>query len=215
MAGKTAAPWEIPFSEANDEPKEWPAEQRQQSERIATLFGEHVVTIKTQAGAYTAASGELGIQETAGAVTTLPSATTKDRIIGVTCKASSCKITTSGGAVIYGDFVKGEPSLQLAQYQHILLQADGSNWTILAGEPKRESVQVEHSYTKAEAEAGVTPSATRPSSILLTSSSEFGGVTIGAVATLMPSGTKTFSFELLAGQLWAATVACHSITLLK
>ncbi len=40
--------------------------------------------------------------------------------------------------------------------------ANGTNWEIIAGEPKREQKYEAKSYTKAELEAGVEPNSTRP-----------------------------------------------------
>lgn len=83
-------------------------------------------------------------------------------VVGVFCggAATATTVKTNGG-YIYGDFVSAASEVKLTQYQHVLLQSDGSNWLIIAGEPKREQAYVATEAEEAE------PSATRPAFVSL------------------------------------------------
>jgi hypothetical protein len=85
-------------------------------------------------------------------------------MIGVICSGSitEVKVTCSAGA-IYGDFTSGASTVTLMSLQHLLLQANGSVWIIVAGEPKRTPAYSGLvTRTKAETETGIEPSAIRP-----------------------------------------------------
>jgi hypothetical protein len=91
----------------------------------------------THAANYTAAVGEMGIQESAGKTTTLPSAA-KGQVVGVFCKAASCSVF-GGGVFIYGLSITAASkttTINLTEGQHIILMFDGTNWAIIDGEPK-------------------------------------------------------------------------------
>jgi hypothetical protein len=210
MSAKTAAPWEIDYAIPTDEPKVYPEVMKAQSERIALMLKEHVLIYKTYAGAETLKSGELAEQTKAGETFTLPLAATANQIISVFCAATSCKITTSGGATINGDFVSAEATITLTKFQHIVVQSTGANWLIIAGEPKLETKYVEKTWTKAEAEAGVEPSANRRSAVVFVTVPE--ALEIGGVAGIY--NEKLTPYYLNPGQKWKATNVLKTWTIL-
>ena len=160
MSGKTAAPWEIPYSEATDEPKVWPTLNKEQAERVAKLMKERFVTVAEHGIATSAASGEL-IKATASIAVTLPAAAV-NATVGVL--ANNHEVEIKGGAgVIYGDFITGSSTIKLVGYQHVILQSDGTNWFILGGEPKREQVYGAEEARTSNVE--YEPSATRPTTV--------------------------------------------------
>lgn len=124
---------------------------------------------------------------------------------------------TSG--VFYGDFINAAASIVLLSLQHVVVQQDGVNQFIIAGEPKRtDSYTAIKNYTKAEAEAGVEPSATRPATVVISSTSEFGDVgtfTVGGVDIVTASKIKSITVPVNPGQKWKVAVACSAITLLQ
>lgn len=142
MPNTTAAPWTITYAISTDEIKAFPAEVDQvKAERIAKLMGERWLTIKSTATGITAKTGEV-VEATANLTVTLPSASTANQIIAVfaTGLATAVKITTSGGAFIDGDFVPiNTATVTLAFGQHLTLQANGTNWLIVAGSASRQS----------------------------------------------------------------------------
>jgi hypothetical protein len=185
MANKTAAPWEIPYPEAADEIKIYPALSKELAERIALMLKEHIPIYKSYAGPATLKSGEWAQQTKAGETFTMPAIATVNQLISVSNGSEGeVKITTSGGALIFGDFINpGKATIVLAAGQHVILQSTGVTWYIMAGEPKRTQQYQTKTYTKAEAEAGVELSATRPSLVNLQNK---GGV--GAELIIEPSG---------------------------
>lgn len=159
---ETAAPWLLPYPDPTGNIKLGATNFKELADRLTTIFKERFLSIVTHAAAYTAVSGELGVQEKAGETTTLPAATTKDRIVGVWCKATSCKITTSGGAFIIGDFITAASktaTITLLEGQHVILQSAGTNWLIVAGESKREQPY------SARSEVPINTVETNPSSV--------------------------------------------------
>jgi hypothetical protein len=120
------------------------------AERVTKIMKEKiggVVKFATHAVSYNAVSGELG-EGTKAITATLPLAATADQTIGVFSKVAASteliKVTTSGGAFIEGDFITAASktgTITLTEGQHVVLTADGTNWKILAGEPKREQGQ--------------------------------------------------------------------------
>jgi hypothetical protein len=140
MAEKTtAAPWAIPYPTNLGEIKLGAQNMEEIAERVTTICKERFLSISKHAGAYEAKSGELGVQETAAATTTLPAAATKDQIIGVWCKASSCKVTTSGGAFVYGGSItlaSKTATVTLDEGQWLVVQSDGTNWLIVNQPPQ-------------------------------------------------------------------------------
>lgn len=126
------------------------------------------LSIVKHAGAYEAASGELGVQETNGAPTTLPSAATKDQIIAVFCAsgATSCKVTTSGGAFIYGKWLtlaSKTATVTLTEGMCAVFQSNGTNWLLLPGSEikSEQKYSATTALSQAEWEAGITPSTSR------------------------------------------------------
>src|ERR1035441_6507975 len=140
MPGETTFA-KIKFAKSTDETKAFPAEVSEPGAKtIDKYLEEHNLTYKAYAGSGTLKSGELAVQGKSGETLTLPAAAANAQI-GVFCSAAatSVKVTTSGGAFIFGDFISGTTAtITLATYQHVVLTSDGTNWLIVAGEPKRE-----------------------------------------------------------------------------
>ncbi len=206
MAEKlTAAPWEIPYPTSAGEVKLGATDMEEMAERVTTIFKEKVLVPKARAASYEAASGELGIQSSAGATTTLPAATT-GRIIGLACTASSCKVTTSGGAEIWAGAVKAA-TLTLTKGMSGVLYAEGTNW-VYRGEYKNEAAfgaQVERAW-----ESENEPSASRETEVILEvfasgektdTAIEVGGVVITTIETTVTCRVP-FSFRCPAGVKW-------------
>lgn len=181
---------------------------------LDTFLAGKILIFKSYAAGATLKSGEFAEQTKAGETFTLPVATTANRVIGV-YGAAACKVTTSGGAFIIGDFITAASktaTISLAEGQHVVLQSNGTNWIIVAGEPKRQTGYVRTKPLLAEAEAGITPSVTRPASV--TVFVDFFGGEVGALVfvggeemgTLFkgPTGTVAMPVTLWvgAGETW-------------
>ncbi|MDE2103141.1 MAG: hypothetical protein KGL39_38200 [Patescibacteria group bacterium] len=183
--------------------------------KLAELIRPLQMTSKSTA--YTAAPGDL-VLATAALTVTLPAATANP-LVGVLATSGEVTVTRSGTAKISGDFVSEAESIKLTTNQHVVLQADGTNWWIAAGEPKREQVygaQVERTEN-AEYEA----SATRMTFVMLevtaTTAEAFwvsvavGNVTIGILAGTAneggdnPSHGRTLPFIVPPGAKWRIT----------
>jgi hypothetical protein len=120
--------------------------------------------------------------------------------------ANTLTVKTLTGSIIWGDFVNGAASVVLAQHQHLMLLSDGTNWYIGAGEPRLENTySASKLYSKAEMEAGVEPSATRPSFVL---HSETTNMRVAGGAIMIGSGVKG-AFRVGAGQIITAEGSCE------
>jgi hypothetical protein len=163
-------------------------------------IGANPLSIVARAGSFEAKSGEL-VMPNASITVTLP-APVLNAIVGVSTYTGATIIKQHSTDLIQGDFVSGVASVTLTAFQHVILQADGNNWNITAGEPKREqtySAQVERTMgTEYEA------SATRPAMVVVRANVAVlilvGGVEIGETA-----GQQGMSFILNPGQKWKAT----------
>ena len=129
MAGKTAAPWEIPYSEPLDEPKGWPSLQKEQSERITALMKERFLTVSEHVSSFTAASGEL-VKATGAITVTLPTPTA-NTTIGVVANGHNVEITAGSNKIKGGNLEAS--SVKLTGQEQAILQADGSNYYITSG----------------------------------------------------------------------------------
>jgi hypothetical protein len=134
---ETAAPWKMPYPSSTGEVKKGATDIQELAERVTSVLKERLTTISEHGTSFTAASGEL-IKCTAAITVTLPSVAA-NATVGILANAHEIKVG-SGSAKIYGDFVEGVTSITLVGYQHVVLVSDGTNWFILAGEPKREQV---------------------------------------------------------------------------
>lgn len=170
-----------------------------------------------------AVAGEL-LKMTATATVTLPAAT-NNAVIGVFCAAGETTIKTPAGVKIFGDFINGAETIKLAVNQHVILQSDGTNWFIVAGEPKREEACGALVARARSTGAGInefTPNATRPTLVVASFSAASGkqlrGIVIvknagGAEVTVASaegiSATSALSipvsFEVPAGATWRWT----------
>lgn len=161
---------------------------------------------KAEGANFEAESGKL-YGCTAALTATMPAATA-NRIVGLTNLAAvAIKVSAKAGKTIVGDFVNQEV-VELMPAQHLLLEANGSNWTIVAGEPKREQKYALKTYTKAEAEAAPVLSANRPAMAVFKTSGggpiELGGSSLGFGST----------FWVNPGQKFKATEATEVLIIL-
>lgn len=199
--------YKIKYAIGTDEVKAFPAEVSQAgAETIDKVLKEHNLKIKKYAGAASPATGELVVQEKTGETVTLPAVATADQVIGIFSTVAECKVT--GAAETIGPGLKAA-AWKLTTNQFALLQSNGVNWMMLTSEYKREQVVVAKPWTKAEAEAGVTPSATRPAFVTFGKgyATEVGGVSFGV-------GSEPKAFYVLPGQVWKSNVACETETLI-
>lgn len=156
MPGETPT-YKFKYALAADETKAFPAEVSEPAaKQIEKVLEEHFLTIHTVAVDTAAKTGEL-LNVSGVHTITLPAATA-NAIVGVYF-ANGGKVTTSGGAFIFGDFVHELATITFAADQHATLVAEGTNWRIVAGEPKREEAQKPKLLTSGKAEEF---SATRP-----------------------------------------------------
>ena len=211
----TRSPWSLPYPSPVGKVKLGAADFQELAERLTTIFAMRFVTFTEQTTSFTASSGEL-IRCGGNITVTLPSVPEANAMIGVVAYNHSVEVT-AGSNKIYGDFVEGATKVKLVGYQHLLLQSDGTNWFIVAGEPKREQGYTTHTYSKAEAEAGVEPSATRPSIVNVgiagstTKSYLEAALAVGGVEVAnwhLPEGTSygpsvTMPLFLEPGEKWA------------
>jgi hypothetical protein len=212
---ETAAPWLLPYPDPTGKVNLGAGDFKELAERLTAILSEKILLVKTYAAAAPLKSGELAVQTKAGETFTLPPATTANQVIGVFCMAASCKVTTSGGASIIGDFFNNATAT-LTEHQHLRLQSDGTNWLITAGEPKREqTVESKASIgelipqtisasrpalvtaTVWQGSAGGAKFLVGPTSVLAASVGEvFEGATGGA------NGKSTITFLVPAGYVW-------------
>jgi len=178
-------------------------------------------TILREEGVIAIKNGESIQVQKNGATVSLPASTANGSVL-IWCWAEgtgSCKVKTTGGAKIYGDFVSAVEEVALETGQHLLLHNNGVNWIIVAGEAKREQTYTEKTFTKAEAEAGVEPSASRSAWVIAgpSSAGEFGAGNGPRVeGKLLPNSSvvKSIGFYVPPGQKWTAKVETTTSTLL-
>lgn len=167
-----------------------------------TIFG---LAHKASAISASVANGELLEMTGATTTATLPAAT-KGRVCGVYAAAAGIKVKTAAG-VIAGDFITGQATIQLELNQHVVLEAEGTNWRIIAGEPKRE--QVYGTLVEREGFTEYEPSATRATFVVLSREGAnvtrivVGGVAVTPNASVIP-GSQIVSFLCPAGVKWKA-----------
>lgn len=181
---------------------------REKVEKPLLEFLEHPLRFASHATSFTAASGEL-VKATAAITVTTPVAVA-NATIGVIANGHEVKVK-AGSGTINGSFTEGASLVNLVGFQFLVLQCDGTNWFIIAGEPKREQVYEIKSITKAELEAGIVFSATREVYVMnlepLGGNSEFK---IGGVSTresenfIVPQGQTLKIKPTGAGPFFAA-----------
>jgi hypothetical protein len=164
----------------------------------------HLLGFVSHAASVTATVGEL-LKMTATATVTLP-AVAENALVGVFCSGGETTIKTASGNIL-GDFITGAASIKLLLNQHVILQSDGTNWYIIAGEPKREASYVPFKEPGlAAAEAGIEVSPTREADVIVggnTGAIFANGVEIRTAA----EGNSPLSFVLGPGQKWKANAS--------
>ncbi len=181
------------------------------SAAVQTLLNKAAagLILTKQAGSTTGTSGNLYLMETNATTLTLPAATS-GRQVGVICKNAIEKVEMKAtGVKIFGDFLAaaGVETIILRENQHVIVEADGTNWWIIAGEPARTQLFATTTLTTAEAEGGANPSKVRPALVNV--------VAVGKVNTAISGSWKVgasvageFSSAAIAG---AATKASTSL----
>lgn len=194
MPGTTTT-YGIAYAEAGDEVNKFTGQVSEPGAKtIDKVLTEKILVVKKYVGGATLKAGELAVQEKTAETFTLPLAATENQDIGITSLVAETKITTSGGASIKGDFLEAS-TMKLSTNQHVRLTSAGGAWLIVAGEPKREQVYAAlKSYTAVEAEAGVEPSATRPTFVSLQLAGPNGEA--GFAATLQIGATTIAQFQV-------------------
>lgn len=164
----------------------------------------------------TASAGEFVEETKSGTTITLPTPTAGG-LLAVFYAETTGQVTVkaSSGAIV-GDFISST-ECKLAANQHLLLYADGTNWRIIGGEPKRE--QVYSARAKGTSGKEEEPSATRPTQVILEGFNkgafamtvEVGGVPISQATTPAEASGgnsgQTVSFICPAGIKWKATLS--------
>lgn len=108
---------------------------------------------------FTPEYGEMIAMEVGGKTVKLPYSK-RNAVIGVWALAGETKIETFSGEGIYGDFTSGKTTINLTEFQHVILQGNEGGWLIIAGEPRNENAY--GALTERTNEAENEPSATRP-----------------------------------------------------
>ncbi len=151
------------------------------------------LTVVKQAGSTTGESGNLYLMETNATTLTLPAATS-GRMVGVATKNAIAESKMKAGVgKIFGDFLSptGVETVTLAENQHMIVEADGTNWRILSGEGKR--TQAYGARTERAVTTEFEPSSTRPTQV----SFEVNGAPVEAFAgTLSIGGVVVQQFEV-------------------
>ncbi|HXJ92632.1 MAG TPA: hypothetical protein VMT20_07090 [Terriglobia bacterium] len=169
------------------------------------------LTFEQKNASFTAVSGKLYEQIKNSSTVTLP-APTANRYIGIFVGSGTTgvKVKCESGK-LYGDAVVGATEVALAGNQHLLVEANGTNWLILAGEVMSEAKYVAiKTLTKVEAEAEVEVSASRPAQVQLipkenSCAVEVSGISLG---TFTGNSATQLTFRLNPGQKFKANKEC-------
>lgn len=211
MSGETTT-YKFKFAEAADEVNKFPVNvDEPKTKEIDKVLTEKILRIKKRAASYNAETGELGLQESNAKTTTLPAAAPANQIIGVTSLVAEAKVTTSGGAFIYGKWLtvaSATATVILTEDMTAYFQSDGTNWN-LWGEIKDERKYSIKAFTKAEMEAGVTLSAIRDSFI------EVGVGSIAEIGGIGNAEVPITAAIVPAGQVIKGTLAVKATVLLR
>jgi hypothetical protein len=214
MAGITTH-FALPYPEESDNISEGATKITELAKKLDTLLWERLLNLSEHNASFSATTGQL-VKCTAAITVTSPAAAS-NAVFGVLANGHAVTIKTASGK-IYGDFIEGAEEVKLVGYQYLILQSDGTNWFIIAGAPKREQLPVGQDLTKAECEAGITPSATRPALVIFYVTAE-GESRVEVEGVLVAPTSLTshvpVTFEVLPGQKWKSKLAGHAVTLLK
>ncbi len=174
-----------------------------------------LTVVKKNEASFSVATGEWVIMEKESSEVKLPAASA-NRILAVTCANGINAITIKApvAKTIFGDFLVEETTIVLGKNQHVLLQADGTNWNILAGEPRRtRTMNGPITYTQAEAEAGVELNAARACLVTVYSTSALTSVLAEAQTVAAPVAKESpVTFWLNPAQKWKAAGAAVKAT---
>jgi|HubBroStandDraft_5_1064220.scaffolds.fasta_scaffold01601_15 hypothetical protein len=143
------------------------------------LIGQ--LNVKLSAVGLIAKPNEMVVITGSGETCRLPAASAANTTVGFFALGGELIVKTTGGEHINGDFLaETATSCKLTKFQHILVQYDGVQWLIVAGEPKREQLYSNYvSHTQVEMAAGVEISPTRPAFVSIApNGSGSSGITI-------------------------------------
>lgn len=174
-------------------------------EKLTTKIG---LNLEKQNASLEGVAEKLYVMEKEGSTLTLPTPTL-NRMIGITCASSinAVKVTAVSGKIFSGLNQAGATTVEVTKAETIIVEATGANWVRIAGEEKPEAKYVIKTYTKAEIEAGVEPSATRRAEVIIYPPSSgvfvFNGIG-GVVTPVVPANTP---FIVPPGQTWKGTVS--------
>lgn len=182
---------------------------------LSELVTTGIPPLRVVNGATEPVSGQ--ISEVASGTVTLP-VPLRNTVVGVFNAGTSevTVISTTHGGAMYGDFTVGATSITLEAYQHVLFWANGSNWLIIAGEPKREQAYVRHESLSSNTE--YEPSATRPTFVSLQINQEanhYVKIFVGGIEIVeLNTGGEAivgYSFEVPAGKKWKTSSLAGAI----
>ncbi len=178
------------------------------------------LTLVKQAGSVSGTSGNLYLMETNATTLTLPEPTINRQVGSITRNTIAESKMKVGTGKIFGDFLNpnGVETVTLLENQHMIIEADGTNWRIISGEGKRTQEYTTQTLTKAEAEVAMSPSATRPT--LLVVQPEEDGMVVEAEGVVLTKAAgigsvASITFELNPGQKWKGNKKCHVARLSK
>lgn len=214
----TTTHYGIEYALGADDVEKFPAEVSQPgAETIDKVLFERLLTLKEHGSNFTAASGEL-VKCTLSIIVTLPSPAI-NAVIGILANGEN--VTVAGGLAKIYTTTTETVSISLNGYQHITLVSDGTSWFEIGGEQKHEEEYSELKfYSKAEAEAGVEASTTRPALVVLSSAEKAGftlsihGKEIRNVGVIETAGGG-MTIELNPKQKWKIATPIFASVLLK
>jgi hypothetical protein len=171
-------------------------------------------SVSVSAVSMEAKSGEL-IEATAAITVTLPALAT-GIVVDLFATVNGVNLKAAGGTLIYGDFMNAAGQITLAANQHVRVVGTPTAWLITAGEPKREQAYTTKTYTKAEAEAGVEPSASRDAFVTIYHSEATANkIEVGVITVAEMTQSNTWSGFVPAGAKWKANREVRVTTLLR
>lgn len=172
--------------------------------KSTSLFRQMTVSGAANSGDFVVGLGTINI--------TSPAAVANNAFTVFAGSGAVVTVTAASG-LIFGDFEGGVASVKLTQFQHVTLQSDGTNWVIMAGEPKREQAWSAKTAFKTGSSESGEASATRPALVCLSivvPPKAAAAVAISGVTVLeMTAGTEgvviPVTLPLNPGQKWEGT----------
>ncbi len=218
MPEKTTTHFAFPYPTSAGEVKNGAVDIEELAKKLDEFLFERLLTLSEKAVSGAATSGQM-VKCTAAITVTAP-AVAASALFGVVANGHAVTVKAAGAAKIFGDFLAeaGVTECKLVGMQHLILFSDGTNWFIIAGEPKRE--QAYGAETSRANNTEFEPSATRETWVTVNGASSIagawlkmnvfvGGQEIAELTTGPPSPAKpqvAYGFLVLPGVKWKAQV---------